>query len=47
MITEKDKKFREALLLTLKLYKVDDTLLDELVFWITKDAKRIYLDKEL
>ena len=47
MVTEKDKKFREALLLTLKLYKVDNTLFDELVFWITKDAKRIYVDEEL
>lgn len=47
MITEKDKEFREALLHTLEEYKVDKTLFDELVFWITKDAKKIYVKEEL
>lgn len=44
---EKDKKFREALLHTLKEFKVNKIDFDEIVFWVMKDIKRIYFDEEL
>jgi len=47
MITEKDKEFREALLHTLKEYKVDKVDFDEIVFRVMKDLKRIYFNEEL
>lgn len=47
VVTEEDKEFREALLHTLKEYKVDKALFDEIVFWVMKDIKRIYFDEEL
>ena len=47
MVTEKDKKFREALLHTLKEFKVNKIDFDEIVFWVMKDIKRIYFDEGL
>ena len=47
MVTEKDRKFREALLNTFKEFKIDKIDYDELVFWIMKDLKKIYFDEEL
>jgi len=47
MIVKRDKEFREALLHTLKEYKVDRVHFDEIVFWVMRDIKRAYFDEEL
>jgi len=47
MVTEEDKEFREALLHILKEFKVDKVDVDEIIFGIMRDVKRIYFNEEL
>ena len=47
MVTEKDIRFGRVVLSILEQYKVDKEFQDDFLFWITGDAKRIYLVEDL